>query len=151
MPYTIPSFDSIRTRMLRDMRNLDPAAHTDADSDNYIRATGTASAAEGLYDHQAWIVRQIIPDTADPEYLEQHCALRGITRRAATKATGTITVTGRPGSIVPAYTQAKDADGTVYQTTAAVTLTGTGEAVTASAPCEAAQAGALPDVVGMQV
>lgn len=151
MPYEIPSFDSIRARMLRDMRNLDPTAHTDADSDNYLRATGTASAAEGLYDHQAWIVRQIIPDTADPEYLEQHCSLRGITRRAATRATGRISFTGRPGSGVPAYTQAKDADGTLYQTTAAVTLTGTGEAVTASAPCEAVQAGALPDVVGVQV
>lgn len=150
MPYDIPSFDDIRARSLRDTRNLDATAPTAVDSDNYIRATATASAVEGLYDHQGWMVRQIIPDTADPEYLEQHCALRGITRRPATKATGTITVTGRPGSVVPAYTQAKDADGTLYQTTAAITLAG-GETVTAAAPCEAVQAGALPDVEGLTV
>ena len=126
MPYDIPSFDDTRNSILRDTRNLDATAPTDVDSDNYIRATATASAVEGLYDHQAWMVRQIIPDTSDPEYLEQHCALRGITRRPATKATGSITVTGRPGSVVPAYTQAKDTDGTLYQTTAAIALAGVG-------------------------
>lgn len=151
MPYTIPSFDDTRDRILRDTRNIDATAPTDVDSDNYIRATATASAAEGLYDHQAWMVRQIIPDTSDPEYLEQHCALRGITRRPATKATGSITVTGRPSAVVPAYTQAKDADGTLYQTTTAITLAGEGETVTAAAPCEAVQAGALPDVEGVTV
>ena len=78
-------------------------------------------------------------------------SIGGITRRPATKATGTITVTGRPGSVVPAYTQAKDADGTLYQTTAAITLAGNGEAVSAAAPCEAVQAGALPDVESVQV
>lgn len=69
----------------------------------------------------------------------------------ATKATGTVTVTGRPGSVVPAYTQAKDADGNLYQTTTAITIAGEDEAVSAAAPCEAVQAGALPDVEGVLV
>ena len=151
MPYTIPDFAAIRDRVLRDVRNLDATAHTDADSDNYIRATATASAVEGLYDYLDWIARQIIPDTASTEYLEQHCALRGITRKAATRGTGTLTITGRPGSSVPAYTQVKDADGTAYQTTAAVTLAGEGETVTVVAPCDAVQAGALDDLVAAPV
>lgn len=151
MAYTIPDFETIRERILRDVANLDATAHTDGDSDNYIRATATASAVEGLYDYLGWIARQIIPDTASTEYLEQHCALRGITRKAATKATGTLAVTGRAGSVVPAYTQCKDADGTTYQTTAAATLTGTGEAVTVSVPCEAVTAGALDDLENASV
>lgn len=65
MPYTTPDYAAIRDRQLRDIRNLDADAHTQPDSDNFIRASATASAVEGLYDHQQWIARQIIPDTAD--------------------------------------------------------------------------------------
>lgn len=146
MPYVIPTFEEIRARQLRDARNLDPTAHTASDSDMYIRATATACAVEGLYDHQMWIARQIIPDTSDPEYLEMHAALRGIVRRSATRATGTLTLTGRSGSVVPIYTRAKDASGVIYQTTETATLLGEGDQVTAVVPCEAVQAGALPDI-----
>lgn len=151
MPYVIPTFEEIRARQLRDARSLDPTAHTASDSDMYIRATATACAVEGLYDHQMWIARQIIPDTADPEYLEMHAALRGIVRRSATRATGTLTLTGRPGSVVPIYTRAKDASGVIYQTTETATLLGEGDQGTAAVPCEAAQAGALPDVTDVVV
>ena len=100
----------------------------------------------GLYDFLAWQARQLLPDTADPEYLEQHCALRGITRKPATRATGTLTLTGRAGAVVPAGTQAKDLSGVLYRTTAGATLSGAAEAATAAVPCEAVDAGALPDL-----
>ena len=63
MPYDIPDFEEIRNRILRDTRNFDRYAHITPDSDHYIRASATASAVEGLYDHQSWITRQIFPDT----------------------------------------------------------------------------------------
>lgn len=146
MPYTIPGFAAIRQRMLRDAANLDPTAPQDRDSDLYVRSSATASAVSGLYDFLAWQARQLLPDTADPEYLEQHCALRGITRKAATRATGTLTLTGRTGAVVPAGTQAKDLSGVLYRTTAGATLSGAAEAATAAVPCEAVDAGALPDL-----
>ena len=146
MPYTIPSFPAIRQRMLRDAANLDPTAPQDRDSDLYVRSSATASAVSGLYDFLAWQARQLLPDTADPEYLEQHCALRGITRKAATRATGTLTLTGRTGAVVPAGTQAKNLSGVLYRTTAGATLSGAAEAATAAVPCEAVDAGALPDL-----
>ena len=146
MPYTIPGFAAIRQRMLRDAANLDPTAPQDRDSDLYVRSSATASAVSGLYDFLAWQARQLLPDTADPEYLEQHCALRGITRKAATRATGTLTLTGRTGAVVPAGTQAKDPSGVLYRTTAGATLSGAAEAATAAVPCEAVDAGALPDL-----
>ena len=37
MPYTNPDFATIRERMLRDARNLDPTASTDGDSDLFVR------------------------------------------------------------------------------------------------------------------
>ncbi|WP_308167215.1 MULTISPECIES: baseplate J/gp47 family protein [Symbiopectobacterium] len=51
-----------------------------------------------MYQHQGWIVRQIFPDTADTEFLEMHCRLRDISRKAATTSTGTITATGNMGA-----------------------------------------------------
>ena len=146
MPYIIPGFAAIRQRMLRDAANLDPTAPQDRDSDLYVRSSATASAVSGLYDFLAWQARQLLPDTADPEYLEQHCALRGITRKPATRATGTLTLTGRTGAVVPAGTQARDLSGVLYRTTAGATLSGAAEAATAAVPCEAVDAGALPDL-----
>lgn len=143
MPYTIPTFEGIRTAILRDVKNLLPDADTGPDSDAFIRASSTASAVYGLYQHQLWMARQILPDTADTAYLESHAALRGITRKPATKATGTLTLTGTPGAAVPAGTEARHtATGATFRTTATVSLA---ETATASAPCEASVAGAMPD------
>lgn len=151
MPYIVPSFAEIRARQLRDARNLDATAPTDADSDLYIRASCTASAVDGLYAYQHWQTRQILPDTADPEYLEQHCALRGITRKAPTCSTGTMTLSGQAGALVPAGTEGRDDDGELYLTTASAILAGEGAAATAQVPCRAQKAGALPDRRGARI
>ncbi|MGC8341859.1 baseplate J/gp47 family protein [Pantoea ananatis] len=98
MPFTVPAFEKIRSDILRDIRNLDSDADTTVDSDNWIRATSVASVATGLYQHQAWIVRQIFPDTADTEFLVWHARIRGLYRKAATTASGTAKVTAEPGS-----------------------------------------------------
>ena len=102
MPYAIPSFEFLRANYLRDVKNLDPQAHVDADSDNHIRGSATASAVHGLYHHQNWIARQILPSTADPENLEQHAANRGMYLKPAAKADGTITLAATAGT-VPAF------------------------------------------------
>ncbi|HEN3469625.1 TPA: baseplate J/gp47 family protein, partial [Yersinia enterocolitica] len=66
----------------------------------YIRASTVASCAGGIYQDQGWIVRQIFPDTADIEFLELHCRTRGIVRKPANTATGTIDLTGEPNATV---------------------------------------------------
>ncbi len=98
MPFTVPAFEKIRSDMLRDIRNLDTDADITEDSDNWIRATSVASVATGLYQHQAWIVRQIFPDTADTEFLVWHARTRGLYRKAATTASGSAKVTGESGA-----------------------------------------------------
>lgn len=123
MSYDIPDFEEIRNRILRDTRNFDRDAHITPDSDHYIRASATASAVEGLYDHQSWIARQIFPDTSDSEFLEVHARLRGIVRKPATRATGHVIISGLSGSVVPLGTQIKDAQGALYVTTQHVVLT----------------------------
>ncbi|MCG9093471.1 baseplate J/gp47 family protein [Laribacter hongkongensis] len=102
MAFPVPAFSAIRDALLRDISNLLPEADTGPDSDHFVRATSVASAVEGLYQHQAWIVRQIFPDTADREYLELHALLRGLRRKPATAAQGVMRLQGAAGSFVPA-------------------------------------------------
>ncbi|HHP2613059.1 TPA: baseplate J/gp47 family protein [Enterobacter roggenkampii] len=104
MPFITKNAAQIRTDMLRDIKNLLqlPDDKLGPDSDWYVRASSVASVAEGLYQHQGWIVRQIFPDTADAEFLYLHARLRGLTKKAANNASGSATFTGEPGAIAAA-------------------------------------------------
>lgn len=100
MAYTVPSFADIRDALLRDISNLLPEADTGEDSDFFVRASSVASAVEGLYQHQAWTVRQIFPDTADSDYLVLHARVRGLTPKSAVAADGSLRLAGTPGTVV---------------------------------------------------
>jgi len=163
MPFVLPQYDAIKTAILRDIVNLLPDAAVGADSDYNVRAAALASCAEGLYQHQAWAMRQVFPDTADTDYLERHCGLRGIARKPAVAAAGAILFSGTPAAAVPLGTQARALDGQVYVTTAAGVIAGGGTVSlaavalvagaagnqAASTPCTltAAPAGVLSDAV----
>lgn len=134
MPFNVPTFITIRDALLRDLKNQLPEADTGSDSDYFIRATSVASAVEGLYQHQAWIVRQIFPDTADRDYLELHARVRGLSRKSAVAARGKIKLTGTPGSTVPAGLTAKSSTQTYVTTEAgAIGVDGTYEIAAAAA------------------
>lgn len=136
MPFVTPDYQAIRDAILRDIANQIAGANVAADGDYAIRANATGAAIEGLYQHQQWIVRQLFPDTADSDYLERHAGLRGLTRKAATAATGTITFSGTAGSAVSIGTEAKTAGGVAYLTTAADVI-GVGGTVTIAAQASA--------------
>lgn len=125
--FTLPTFDEIRTAILRDTQSLCPDADISPDSDHFVHASRLAACATGQYAHQAWIVRQIFPDTADTAYLERHAALRGITRKSATHASGTATLTGISGSLVPSGLTLKQGE-RFYRTTESATLDASGKA-----------------------
>lgn len=69
MAFPVKDYRQVRADILRDIANLQPKANVGKDSDFYVRATGTGSAVEGLYQHQQWIARQIFASTADVENL----------------------------------------------------------------------------------
>lgn len=97
MPFQPPSYDSIRDGILRDISSLLPDADIGSDSDNFVRSAAVAASIEGLYQHQAWLYRQIFPDTADEAELLHHAGNRNIRQRTAVAATGTAQITGAPG------------------------------------------------------
>lgn len=138
MPFKVPPFTQIRDQLLRDIAALNPDADTAPDSDYYVRASSIASCASGQYAHQAWIVRQIFPDTADTEFLERHAALRSIYRHQPTFADGHATISGQDNTVIPAGTEIQGA--VLYRTKAPVTIT-SGTAKVAVIAAEAGAAG----------
>ncbi|EON13095.1 baseplate J/gp47 family protein [Pandoraea sp. SD6-2] len=126
MPGTILTLDQVRANMLREIRNQRVDAHIGEDSDYFVRASSVASAVEGLYAHQAWLERQIFPDTADERNLILHARLRGIERKTAVIASGQARIDGKPQSAVASGLRAKYRDGTAYITTSGGTTDATG-------------------------
>lgn len=117
--FPTPDFLTLRAALLRDIANQLPDAAVGNDSDFAIRANAVAAAIEGLYQHQQWLVRQMLPDTADSDYLERWASLYGISRKPAATASGTMTFTVTANSQIPLGTEAVTPDGLAFVTTAA--------------------------------
>ena len=129
----------IRDAILRDIKNQHPQAFTHTDSDNYIRASATASAIEGNYQFAQYVLKQMLVTTADGEYLEAHGANYGIYRKTATAASGQVEFAGTAGSIVPIGTLLQltlaDDSNLFFTTTETATIDASGKAV-AHAICQ---------------
>ncbi|KTT00110.1 tail protein [Pseudomonas oryzihabitans] len=132
MALTVPSFDAILSGMLRDIRNLNPEADIGTDSDNYVRAASFAAALEGFYQKLAWVYAQIFPDTAGDDEVIHEAALRGLTRKSAVAATGSVSLTGAAGvTLLAGSTLTHIASGLVFVTTTSVKLSSSGAATVA--------------------
>lgn len=132
MAYARPSLTDIIERKIADLDSRLPTASARLRR-SVLNALLRSSAAveHGLYGFINWLSRQIIPDTADAEILERHANWWGITRVAASKAVGSVTVTG--AGTVPAGTVLQRADGIEYTVNAEVVISSSGAvAVTCS-------------------
>lgn len=82
-------------------------------------------AALELHGHIAYLLRQILPDTAEAEFLEfRHGALWGILRRAAAAASGQVQFTGTNGVTIPSGTVLVRADNAEFELVADATISG---------------------------
>ena len=75
------------------------------------------------------LIREMFVDTATNSFLERWGTYKGITRNAATRATGSVTATGTTTTAIPISTQLSDTNGNVYETTASATITATSVSV----------------------
>lgn len=107
-----------------------------------------AGAAAGLYGYLDFMARQLMPDTAEGEYLARWAAIWGKRRKAAVAARLTVTATGANGSTIPAGTGLQRADGAGFTVLADATIA----AGTAAVTVEAAAAGlASTTAIGSQL
>lgn len=139
MGFEVPSFAQLRDRYLQAIVSQQPDAAIGPDSDHYVRASAQAAVLEGVYAHQAWVFRQAFPDLADADIMEKMANQRGLTRKAAAAAGGTVRFSGAAGTAVPLGQQVFTAQGVYFATTAAAVIGGGG---TADVAAEAVVAGA---------
>lgn len=125
MSFTRPTLSEIIARGQNDIDARLPGADSRLrHSVLGVLATLHAGAASGLYGFISYLSRQILPDTAEAEWLERHSGNRGVVRKAATQATGPAVATGVNGSVIPAGTLLQRAGGLEYVTQAQATIAG---------------------------
>lgn len=59
-------------------------------ADLAVRLYAAAAEIQTLYAYADWALRQSFPQTASGQYLDYHAAMRGVTRKGGTKATGSL-------------------------------------------------------------
>lgn len=127
MPFARPSLTEIIDRIIADISNR----VTGVDSAVMRRSLlGIIGRAEGgvahlLYGYIDWVANQVMPDTAEREFLERWCAIWNIQRKPADFAAGSITFTVVPGSLIPVDTIIQRQDGIQYIAMAESTVVGT--------------------------
>lgn len=144
MPLTIPAQADIAGDYLTEISNQLPDADTGEDSDYAVKANATASVVWGGYQYAAWVLRQAFPDTADTDWLVMHARLRGLIRKQATAAGGSVSFTGTKGTALASGLQFRiKGNSTLYQTTAAGALDDNGTATIAAKATTAGTSGNL--------
>jgi uncharacterized phage protein gp47/JayE len=81
-----------------------------------VLAYAYGGAVHLLYGNIEYNKDQLFVLTADTEALEKHATEYGISRTAAVKATGSVTIIGTTGITVPIYTELQSSTGQVYLT-----------------------------------
>jgi len=134
MPFERPTLAEIKARVSADI-----VSHLQ-DSDPELRrgnlevlARMEAGAVHGLHGLAQRLSLQILPDSAEADYLERHGGIWGVSRKAATAAAGLVNFSGTNGAVIPAGAELKRADGQRYVVLEAATVGGGAATVRARA------------------
>jgi uncharacterized phage protein gp47/JayE len=133
MPFSRPTLDEIVRRNL-----ADAASRLTGTVGTVLRRSVlgvimriVSGASHLLHGHIDWVSKQIIPDTAESEYLNRWANIWGVFRLGGEQSSGTVTVSGAVGSVVTAGSILQRADGVQYAIDASVTIP-MGGSITAS-------------------
>jgi uncharacterized phage protein gp47/JayE len=91
-----------------------------------VLAKVLAGLAHGMHGHLLWLSRQIMPDTAENEFMARWADIYGLTRNDPVAATGPIVISGTPTTVCPAGTTWQRGDGVQYTQDADATIPGGG-------------------------
>ncbi len=123
MPFTLPDLPSVR-RQNRDFLAafLDGADASVPNSALRVLSDQNAGGAFLNLKYLAWLAKNFLPDMAEKGWLDRWANILFGGRKAATFASGTITVTGVQGTLLPSNSPLATSDGIQYQTAADVYL-----------------------------
>lgn len=138
MPFSRPTLSDVQTQVAQDIAGQLPGADALLRFSNLgILGRAQAGLAHLHYGYLDWISRQAVPYTATGEFLEAWAALKGVTRKPAAQASGSITFTGTNGAVIPAGTPFVRSDGEQYTSTADATVSSGAAVVQATANADA--------------
>lgn len=125
MPFNRPTLPDLIDRAVNDIEARLPGVDARLRRSNLnVLAQVQAAGIHGLYGYLEYLARQMLPDTAEVEFLDRMATLwLPQPRKAATAAAGVVTFTGTNGSAVPVGTVLSRADGAEYTTNTEVIVT----------------------------
>lgn len=144
MPWTTPPLRTVREMVRNSVTAALSGSVLIANSVLRVMSDTMAGLAHLVLRYIDWLSLQLLPDTAETEWLDRHGDIwlvnaDGTTgRKAATYAQGTVSATGQTGFVIPTATQL-DILGITYETTADVTI---GDIAT-TVPARSLTAGAI--------
>jgi uncharacterized phage protein gp47/JayE len=123
MPYTRPTLTDLRNQVAQDISAALPGSDPLLRFSN-LKISGDAQAnlANLHYGYLDWIALQSNPFTATDEFLEGWAALKGVYRKGAASAAGSITFYGTNGTVIPAGSGVVRGDGVTGKTNADATV-----------------------------
>jgi uncharacterized phage protein gp47/JayE len=132
MPFSRPTLKTLLDRAIADINARLPEGDARLSSNVLnVLAFVNGGAVNGLYGYLDWLAKQLMPDTAEKEYLDRWATTWKVPRKAGSPAVGNaVTFNGTDGITIPAGTSLQRTDGQKYLTTADATIV----AGTASAP-----------------
>ncbi len=141
MSFVRPSITELISRMQQDAQSRMSVQQLRRSNANVYVRTG-AGAVHGVYGYAEYLARQILPDTAEAEFLDRHASIFGILRKQAEKASGTVRLRFSSSLVpIPVGTFLQADGGVLFRTTAdAVLITGVSP-VQATVAVEAVEAG----------
>lgn len=130
MAFERPTLQTLISRNQSDIETSLPGTDARLRRSNLnVIARIISACAHGLYGYLDYIVKQILPDTADTLHLDRHASLwLSVPRKPASYATGQVVFTGSNGITIPAGSVLIRSDGIEYDTDADVTIAA-GEAI----------------------
>lgn len=145
MPFVVESL-----KQLIDMAEAGyaPLANEMPADERKIKARNLAYVCNKNLTYTRFMGKQIIPTSADRDYLEAHCAVKGIFSKHKTAAYGTAFVKGLRGTVLAAGTVLiRKSDNMKYQTTENLTLLGDWQSVKIQCLSKGSQGNAAADEI----
>lgn len=116
MASIIPTYSTIQQNFINEVTNLLNGQTPLSNSNIRIIVTALSKAVYSEYQSIQQISLQATPATATNEYLDIWGSIKGVTRSAATQATGQISFTGTAGVSIPSGTVLIAENGETYTT-----------------------------------
>ena len=127
MPFEKPGISELIDQQFADLlsllRDADPTLRN---SKVEIFAKVMAGGLNGGYSYLDWILRQLFPDTADPEYSGKWGFTKNLPPLEASQASGSVLMTGNAGSGCIIGDELRRDDGILYVTTESAVIPGGG-------------------------